>query len=164
MVSVLPFSRRDLVDRGFVGFVPFSDEKLNDVPHEAGVYVLLRENDGRPTFLNESTGGHFKRNNPTVPVSVLESQWSDGAHCVYVGKAKKSPSTGLRRRLRDFRRYGNGLPVGHQGGRYVWQLADVDEIVVAWKVIDGAPDRYESALISEFDSAYGRRPFANLKG
>lgn len=105
---------------GFNGFTRFQDLRngaLKTVPQTEGVYVALRVSSAPPAFLTESCGGHFKGRNPTVATALLEAKWVDGAQVVYVGKANN-----LQRRLREFAAYGAGKPVGHQGGRYIWQL------------------------------------------
>jgi hypothetical protein len=157
------FTRDELRREGFTGFHRFKDLDLAKVPETAGVYVLLRESDDRPTFLERSRGGHFKGKDPTVPVEVLEARWIDGVHCVYIGKASHTASTNLRRRLSDFRRYGRGQAVGHQGGRYVWQVADSDEYVVAWKATGSVdPREVERDLIARFLREHGRQPLGNI--
>lgn len=160
-----PFSRAGLEARGFVGFEPFLELDATRVPKTAGVYAILRERDDRPTFLEQSRGGHFKGKDPTVEVDTLASLWTDGAHCIYIGKASRTGSTDLRRRLTAYRDYGRGRPVGHQGGRYIWQLGGAEEFVVCWKTLDDSEDpaTVESALIAEFRDHYGRRPVGNLK-
>ena len=159
-----PFSRADLEARGFVGFVPFLDLDPKQVPKEAGVYSILRVRDDRPVFLAQSRGGHFKGKDPTVSADTLAGLWTDGAHCIYIGKASKSGSTDLRRRLTAYRDYGRGRPVAHQGGRYIWQLDAAEEFIVCWKTLDSEdPAAFESALIAEFRAHYGRRPLGNLK-
>lgn len=91
---------------------------------------------------------------------LVEAAWSPGAHCVYIGKAGGD----LRRRLLAYRRFGDGRPVSHWGGRYVWQLADASTLLVAWRTVDdGDPAALESELIREFRRHHGRRPLANRK-
>ena len=85
-------------------------------------------------------------------------RWVPGAHVVYIGKA----STSLQQRLTAYRRHGQGAPVGHWGGRLVWQVAN-PEYVVAWKVTEDEPREVERRMIAAFVAEYGRRPFANLR-
>lgn len=166
MADPAPFKRDDLRRRGFTGFVPFKTLQLSQVPEAAGVYVLLREKDERPSFRVRSTGGHFKEKDPTVPCEVLEGRWVEGEHCVYIGKASHTGSTNLRRRLKAYRDYGSGAPVGHQGGRYVWQLEDSADLLVAWLRVPTShdPRTVERKLIAEFTAHRGRQPFANIAG
>jgi hypothetical protein len=94
-----------------------------------------------------------------------------GAHVVNIGKAdfraRRRSVEALRGRLDEYARFGAGDPIGHRGGRLIWQLADVDELLVAWQRItweETARD-YEKRLLRRFaDLHAGRRPFANLTG
>jgi len=53
--------------------------------------------------------------------------------------------------------------VSHWGGRYIWQLADADELVTCWKTTPKSdPTREELKLLQAFTARYGKRPFANL--
>jgi hypothetical protein len=61
--------------------------------------------------------------------------------------------------------FGEGKPVGHWGGRYIWQLAGSWEFRVAWRETCGEEPRIvESRLIAELRRATRTLPFANLKG
>lgn len=76
---------------------------------------------------------------------------------VYIGKADN-----LRRRLREFACFGEGAPIGHWGGRLVWQIADSTELLVAWKGTPGrVPRDVEAEMITGFRRAWGQPPFAN---
>ncbi|MEX2457995.1 MAG: hypothetical protein WD770_03305 [Actinomycetota bacterium] len=149
-----------LRDRGFEGFIPFRDliERILDVPPDAGIYVVVHGFSSAPEFLPESVGGHFKGRNPTVPVDALAAKWVEHAETVYIGKANQ-----LRRRLREYALYGQGRPIGHQGGRYIWQLPTSAELLVGWKATpDNDPRQAELDLLAEFVDEFGLPPFANL--
>jgi hypothetical protein len=76
---------------------------------------------------------------------------------VYIGKAAN-----LRRRLREFMRFGAGAPIGHWGGRLIWQLHRSSDLLIAWRETPGeVPKEVESELISDVRAAYGKPPFAN---
>lgn len=122
--SIGPFTSEGLATRGFVGFERFAAMLSDRPPVSPGVYVVLREKLSRPAFLSRSPAGWFKGQDPTVAVAELEAAWPEGAHCVYIGKAGPGAAgtRGLRQRIRELRQYGDGRPVGHQGGRRIWQL------------------------------------------
>jgi len=159
------FTREALEAIGFVGWQIWDRLWATDlagVPAKPAVYVVYRESADEPTFLETSPAGHFKGQDPTVAVEVLEAKWVPTAHTVYIGKADVA-----RRRLREFARFGAGHPVGHRGGRYIWQLVDSDELLVAWRTINGESTarEYEKRLLARFAERHdGRRPFANLTG
>lgn len=146
-------------DSGFVGFKAVAEMKsggylsLPDVP---GVYLIINK-DNPPHFLKVGTGGHFKGKDPNVSEAELKAHWVSGACVLYIGKA-----TSLKKRLGQYMRFGKGANAGHWGGRYIWQLAGADQLLVCWKPIEGNPRAVESDYIQEFVSYYGCRPFANL--
>jgi hypothetical protein len=144
---------------GFVSFDQLQSGELERVPQGAGIYVVVREDRSRPTFMQSSSGGHFKGRDPTELVEVLDAKWVDGAAIVYVGKGDS-----LRRRLKQYCAFGAGRPVGHWGGRYIWQLADDDALVVGWRACDAGETaaEAEAALVRRFKEAFGRLPFANI--
>lgn len=161
------FLRAGLIARGFVGFERFKRIDFALVPSLPGVYVVVREKESRPVFLDRSPAGWFRGENPTVPVAELEAAWPDGAHCVYIGKAGSGASggRGLRQRIKEFRQYGDGRPVGHQGGRRIWQLADADEYVLSWLPTPGwDPEVLEAQLLRAFVAEYGKWPIGNRTG
>jgi hypothetical protein len=113
-----------------------------------------------PTFLDKNPGGTW-RGDPTVDVEVLETKWVAETHVLYIGKANVGQ---LRTRLRAYRSFGSGGTGRHSGGRYIWQLDDVWDCLVAFRIIDTseAPRAIESAMLADFISEYGKLPFANL--
>lgn len=163
----MQFTRESLTSNGFRGFVSIGQLKTDNcrsVPQQMGVYVILREATDLPVFRPISIGGHFKGKDPTVSEEELRENWLDSATIVYIGKAggAKIRAT-LQSRLRQYMSFGCGKPVGHWGGRRIWQLVDCDNLLVAWKpLIDQEPRDMEQKMIKDFERLYKARPFANL--
>lgn len=150
------FDYPSLAQADFFGFVSWSEMDLAAITPAAGVYMVLRDGH-RSAFAPVGTGGWFKGKDPNVAVEVLERKWIEPADVVYIGKA-----TSLRQRLRQYRDFGSGKPVGHWGGRYIWQLERAHELRVCWQVGDD-PAGAESRSLSAFVDAFGALPFANLR-
>lgn len=82
--------RNGLAAAGFEGWQTWADLRSNDyrhVPHSPAVYVVYRDTNDLPEFLDANPGGHFKTKDPTVSQGELISNWVPGAHVVYIGKA-----------------------------------------------------------------------------
>lgn len=167
LTPLLPtsFDRPVLEATGFVGWRKWDElrsSNLREVPNAPAVYVVFRPRTGAPTFLDTNPGGRFKEKDPTVPIEALAANWVPSAQVVYIGKASVAD-----RRLNQFARFGAGEKIGHWGGRYIWQLRDSDQLLVAWHAIswtEMARD-YEKRLLAHFARLHGgTRPFANLTG
>jgi hypothetical protein len=148
------FDRTDLQARGFRGSLSFHELRrggLDLVPDIPGTYVVICGDSDPPAFLDSSVGGHFKAKDPAVPVSTLEAKWIPGCSTLYIGKANR-----LRRRLKQFADFRVGRPVGHWGGRYIWQLSDSGKLLVAWLACqsDQTAREAESGLMSEFTESF----------
>ena len=154
---------------GFQGFLTVArlrSTALQAVPTKPGVYLVLRVATEAHEFLEISTGGWFKGQDPTVSLDVLQRNWVDGAIVLNIGKAGGPGSSAtLKSRLKQYLDFGAGRRVGHRGGRLIWQLRDADELVIAWKVIEsGVPREVEGEYIRVFkETNQGSRPFANLQ-
>ena len=161
------FKREHLEKAGFEGFLKIGflkSDGCKSIPKQQGVYVVIRENLYAPSFLEKSIGGHFKGEDPTVEIQELNNRWVNDAYVLYIGKAGGNESKAtLQSRLKQYIDFGKGKPVGHKGGRYIWQLQGCDELLIAWKPeIESEPRDVEAKLIQEFKSIYGKRPLANL--
>jgi hypothetical protein len=83
-----------------------------------------------------------------------------GTPVAYIGKGDN-----IRDRLYDYAAFGAGRRRPHWGGRYIWQLADRDELVVAWKPCqpEQTAAAFEAELVKSFKAVNGGRlPFANI--
>lgn len=158
----MDFSSLDVLKKaGFRGFNTVSemqDGLWHRLPDYPGVYIIFRYDATAPEFLEIGSGGFFKGKDPNVSKAELQANWVPGAHVVYIGKA-----TSLKKRLGQYMRFGDGKSVGHWGGRYIWQLADAEDLIVCHKLTEEDPRAVEADLIQDFISQYGQRPFANLK-
>lgn len=117
---------------------------LKEVPKVFGAYVILWPSSGRPSFLETSTAGTYRKDPTTRPSSDLYRRWVDGTSIIYIGAAGLTPEnkTTLRGRLRAYQRYGQGQNgVTHEGGYRIWQLKDVKDLLVTWKPIPGVPGK-----------------------
>ncbi len=152
-----------LKEQGFVGFKTVRELK-NDcsmIDEVMGIYVVLRASEKEPEFLTVGTGGHFKDREPNVTVEELKSNWLPGCPILYIGNAKKDR---LRKRITEYMRFGSGEKKGHWGGRYIWQLADADDLIVCWKETANDSRAEEKEMIASFKQAHNdQRPFANLQ-
>ncbi|MBA2680476.1 MAG: hypothetical protein H0U76_19035 [Ktedonobacteraceae bacterium] len=161
-------SMEELVRHGFQGFASIASlqaSRCHEVPAEPGVYLVVRPDMTPPQFLDPGTGGFFKGKDPNVRPATLRSEWVDQTVVVYIGKAggPQGQAT-LRSRLWQYMQYGQGKTIGHQGGRYIWQLADSAHLQICWQPTPNeVPAVAESRLIQEFKTVYGKRPFANLR-
>jgi len=152
------FTVEALRQAGFIGWVPFPAlRERESCPARPGVYVVAYESGTPADYPPSSTGGWFKGRDPGVSRDVLTANWVEGASIVYIGKADQ-----LRRRLIQFCDFGAGKPVGHWGGRLIWQLPDPSALRVAWLETPGEdPRAVEADLIARFRRIHGKPPFAN---
>lgn len=155
-------STKVLEEMGFKGFVKVKDLRGNfeSIPKCSGVYMVLNPNMEKLSFLETGTGGFFKGKNPNVGISVLNDKWIDNTIVIYIGQTGNT----LRRRIRDYIKFGQNKPVGHWGGRYIWQIKDAENLIFCWMKVDNtAPSIIEEQLLQDFKNKYSYLPFANLR-
>lgn len=160
------FSAERLAERGFDGFVPFDHLDLQQVPPGPGVYAVLQNPRYEHVPAPSSVGGWFKGKDPAVQLDTLNARLLPATETVYLGKADAGATgrRGLRKRIHELARFGLGEPVGHWGGRYIWQLSNSTKLLVAWLPVSDRPaSSVEDELLDEFFLIHGRLPFANLR-
>ena len=159
-----PWSREALEQGGFSGFVPFAALDETQLPEAPGVYTVVRANADGPRFSEASPAGAVNGKDAAVSVELLEQKWVAEPEVLFIGKATPGTRRGLRERIAAFRRHGAGKKSIHTGGRYVWQLEDRDDLLVAWNVTNEDAAVVETRMLGDFKERYGALPFANLKG
>jgi antitoxin component HigA of HigAB toxin-antitoxin module len=164
--SSAPRLRANARLRGFEGFVPLHlvRSRLLEIPAEPGVYVVVRSDRSAPVFRPKSEAGWFQGRDPSCPIEVLQRKWVPGTDILYVGKAGPTSKRTLRKRISELVRFGSGEPVGHAGGRALWQLERIWDARIAWKAAAGDPRHAERALLTSFREESGKLPFANFRG
>lgn len=147
---------------------------IGRVDRVSGVYFVVSYfGNPKGKFLNEGRGGWFKDKNPNVPLEVLEEKWVDNAEILYIGRAggvsingNESRAT-LKQRINTLMRFGCQEPLGHWGGRYLWQHPDCNNFKIYWsnkEINSKNPVELEKELVGMFKENYnGKRPFANLR-
>ena len=145
---------------GFSGFLKMSHlfQDSSMLPHNNGVYLVLKTDVKPVQFLTIGSGGHFKGKNPNISIDELKANWVENTKVVYIGKA-----TSLKSRLRQYFRFGQSKNIGHYGGRLIWQLNNSEDLVICWKTTTTDPREFEAELIRKFVTNYKNRPFANLQ-
>ena len=161
----MQFDRKGLKLEGFSGFRPIDALDAMRIPQGTGLFAVLAPEGFQPRFLKKSTAGVFKKKDPSLPEAAMAAEWVATAAVLYLGKAGPGSkrNRGLRRQIQEFLDFGQGKPPGHWDGRLVWQLADAEKLVIAWKELPAeqltkAEADYHTAFIEE----YGQLPFANL--
>lgn len=167
-IQTMDFNNIDTIKKaGFEGFKKMGELFIDDsvIPKVKGVYMVLIPDHSKPQFLQTGTGGRFKEKDPNVTTDKLQENWVDDSLVVYIGKAgSESGGATLHSRLQQYINFGQGKPVGHWGGRYIWQLKNAKDLLVCWKPLpDHEPAIVERSLIQAFTAQYSQRPFANLR-
>jgi excisionase family DNA binding protein len=164
--SMMHSTIEDLKNNGYDGFynvTTLSDSKI-EVPRVKGIYLVLYPSENPVEFMEDNSGGHFKGKNPSVSIDSLRAQWVENSIVVYIGQAGGGNSKAtLKSRIRQLLDFANGKPVGHWGGRQLWQIQDSHQLVICWKTFpDDDPKKIEQIMLRDFVAEFGVLPFANL--
>lgn len=120
-----------------------------------GVYIAIREVVEPPRFKRANRRAEW-----TLPVSMLSKRWVPDSHIIYIGKADATEAgNNLRTRVSRYVRAASS----HTGGKRTWQLAEWNELVIAWRAMPSAekPRSFETTLLAEHVRSFGHQPFAN---
>ena len=153
-------------------YLKSSRDEMSKIPTKSGVYfVIIPLAFNTETFIYPGTGGHYKGNDPNIPIADLKRNWVENADILYIGRAGgkrkngEAYKTGLKTRIRTLLKFGNmDNKSPHWGGRYLWQYGDSSELLIYWYVCKDNENavQLETKLINDFKRQYGRSPFANI--
>lgn len=153
-------------ESGFKGFRKISELQINAalIPKVKGVYLVMQPESNKVEFVEKGTGGFFKDKNPNVAINELQNNWIEGAQIVYIGKAGGSGKVAtLNSRLKQYLNFGQRKKVGHWGGRYIWQIKNINNYTICWKELpNDEPRTVEIKLLELFRQKFNNLPFANL--
>lgn len=161
----MQFTKQSLKNEGFTGFRPMKALEITRIPQRQGIFVILRPEGFEPHYLAKSTAGVFKKKNPSLAVSTVSAEWIEDAEVLYIGKAGvgSQGNRGLRRQIQEFVDFGKAKPPGHWDGRLIWQLANPQNLLIAWKELPvEALNASLAKYHAEFVIAHGGLPFANF--
>jgi hypothetical protein len=80
---------------------------------------------------------------------------------LYIGKAG-GKNNRLRKRIKQYLKYGIKEANNHMGGRAIWQLQNNKELLIKYLECDNPEDK-ERELLQNYLDAYGVLPVANGK-
>lgn len=166
------FNVDELKGQGFIGFIKVSELLKNgfsDIPEHPGIYVVLHEGmETPPVFLASNPASRYKGKDPSVTTEELATSWIEHTPLMYIGRAGgtaqngRKYSTTLRNRIRQFIEFGRGKTYPHWGGRLVWQVANSQDFIIAFKSMDNEnPVIVERELLQRFKIEHGKLPFGN---
>lgn len=135
-------------------------QDLRHIPAAPGIYLVGVPFDGfEPNISDATTGPRFvKGRSMLYPASKLKEKFNlSDKRCLYIGE-----SDNLQHRITLFLQYGRGEDVPHRGGRAIWQIANSDELILAWCPCPNH-ENVKSALLASYRQSFGVLPMANQK-
>ncbi len=162
---MLPETKEQLTNYGFRGFkkIKYLINECKEIPHLKGVFLILNYSEDIK-FLEKSTGGFFKSKDPNINILTLESRWVNETSILCIGSAGSDfEKTTLNSKIKKYLNFGTGKASGHFfWGRYVWQIENASELLIAWKPLPTKEDceLEKTKLNNEFIKKYLKSPFA----
>lgn len=148
------------LDMPFDGQATVKDLKSGKIllPISPGL-IIVKWKGEKPEFLRTGTGGTYDGREPNVSLEKLEAKWVNGAEIVNIGFSKS-----IADRINALLLFSQGEPVRHNGGRYMWQIKNSEQLIVCWKKMptEGSAKRAKKDLLEAFRWIHGVLPFANL--
>lgn len=166
-----PRTSKFLADNGFIQLGDFKRFFDTGFPEESalskcGVYAVTVGKNFEPSFIPPEKAQEAGNLIRPWTLEKLKEKWVEDAEVIYLGVAGvKAPRT-LRARIRDLIRHGQGRTNEngpHMGGELMWQLENHLWFQL-WVLPLGnppAPREKEQELITQFEKATGKLPFAN---
>ena len=150
---------------GFYGFLSIQylhTHGFSSISNKNGVYMVCIPQVFSKKILGSTTAIEaYKEQSLLYTVEELERKWVEESDILYIGKAG-SKSNHLQQRIRQFVRYAYSEGNNHRGGRALWQLENCHSLLIGYKEVLDAREA-ERSLICEFQTKFGKRPFANFR-
>lgn len=144
-----------------------SSDLFAKIPTGGGVYLVVYENNKNLKFNNPGVAIKIWHNRiVNAGIEVLEEKWGNvkgKSNILYIGKA--GANNGLRNRINQYIKFGQGRNCAHYGGRFIWQIDEdiyFKDLFIYFKECDD-PENKEACLLDEFIKKYNYLPFANLR-
>lgn len=147
----------DFTKEGFkdVGKIMEWKEWINTVPTNIGVYAIINKGivlKSQP-FKEKSPVLFYNEKPLSYSTEKLKKAWETSNHQVlYIGKTEGK--LGLKKRISNLMKFGEGENTPHRAGRSIWQIENCKEFNIYYCVCDNPEDK-KKLLIQEYN------PFAN---
>jgi hypothetical protein len=142
-------------------------EEIKKVTTGKGIYFVCKNENDINFITKEKTKINSKgKELPWYEIKELKSDYNDigETNILYIGKTE-GRKKGLRGRIKSYINFGdfNKKSNIHAGGRAIWQIDNVNDLIFCWIEIDNAAE-VEKALIESYKIKHNKkRPLANRK-
>ncbi|CAM2076734.1 MAG: hypothetical protein NSGCLCUN01_00919 [uncultured Clostridium sp.] len=132
-----------------------------NVPNKPGIYIVKLPDNFKVDILDTTTGiNEYKGKSLLLEKDKLINKFDKISNnsVLYYGKAED-----LKRRIKQYVKYGYAEDRGHRGGRAIWQIKGCHDLIIEY-YLNSFPREYEKKLLQEFKEKNNSYPFANWKG